>query len=493
MDPRQKPALTENDSVKKATQARADFPDIPAAGNATYKVSTSAVTFSAEYVYRAGNTDNEETSGIITLEHVKRLLLNKIGEFFQDKTEAGNSGLTREQLASFAAGALEMKVIRRAQDGRSYYIKAEAGGAPVDILKYINDIRYNDIKGIDLLETRKIAENALNEIDKLRRESFSDHEVDLEKQERFAKAVTELKMINAFERGRVWQHFGVKDAAIKAYSSAIEINPQFVYAYFNRGVTYCSYFFDTPGAFSYCMDSVKSLEDLSKAIELSPHNAYFFYRRGYGCKDNNVVQAIEDFNKAIELNPQDARAFYERGAVYLKLSDYSKAIKDFDKAIELNPRSMMTYNSQGLAYYKLAAYRRAINSFDKAIELSPQNDRLYYNRGTAYDELGEYQQAINDFGKAIELNPRSVETYYKQGLVYNKLAFYRQAINSFDKAIELSPQNAIFYYNRGTAYDELGEYQQAFNDFDRVSKLDPSFTDADLLRSRAYDKLGDKK
>ncbi|MBR4384309.1 MAG: tetratricopeptide repeat protein, partial [Selenomonadaceae bacterium] len=115
--------------------------------------------------------------------------------------------------------------------------------------------------------------------------------------------------------------------AIRLYSEAIELNPKFAGAYYNRGTAYAA---------------------------LKQHE-----------------QAIQDFDKAIQLNPNYAEAYNNRGVAYRHLKQHERAIQDFDKAIQLDPNDAAAYSNRGAAYGELKQYERAIQDYDKAIQLHP--------------------------------------------------------------------------------------------------------------------------
>ena len=71
--------------------------------------------------------------------------------------------------------------------------------------------------------------------------------------------------------GKSLSDLGRKEDAIKDYTKAIEINPQYFKAFFNRGILYYQYLLG------------KSLSALGRKED-----------------------AIKDYTKAIEINPQDA-------------------------------------------------------------------------------------------------------------------------------------------------------------------------------------------
>ncbi len=103
--------------------------------------------------------------------------------------------------------------------------------------------------------------------------------------------------------------------AIKYYSKAIELNPQMVESYNNRGIAYSE------------NDEVeRAIKDYNRAIELNPNKASFYSNRGvaYNKKGENV-RAIKDYNKAIELNPELAQAYFYRGIYWLHLRKWQEA------------------------------------------------------------------------------------------------------------------------------------------------------------------------
>ena len=56
------------------------------------------------------------------------------------------------------------------------------------------------------------------------------------------------------------------------------------------------------------------MQTLTKAIELNPNYAKAYYNRGIAKFDlQDYKGAIADYTKAIELNPNYAKAYYNRG------------------------------------------------------------------------------------------------------------------------------------------------------------------------------------
>ena len=274
--------------------------------------------------------------------------------------------------------------------------------------------------------------------------------------------------------------------AIKLYSEAIQIKPDFAQSYSNRGFAYLR-----------LGNNQQAIADCTKAIELDPtfvKNAYINRGRAYSALGKKQ-EAIADYNKAIELNPKSAYAYLNRGRVYSDLGNHRQAIADYSKAIELEPKYANAYGNRGFAYFCLGNHQQAIADNTKAIELNPKEVYAYVNRGRAYFALGNKEQAIADYNKAIEIEPKFGYAYFHRGSAYSSLGNHQQVIADCSKAIELNPKRVfaynIFAYNiRGIAHYYLGNYQQAIVDYSKAIELNPKFASAYYNRGLCYKKLG---
>ncbi|MCQ2068414.1 MAG: tetratricopeptide repeat protein [Bacteroidaceae bacterium] len=78
------------------------------------------------------------------------------------------------------------------------------------------------------------------------------------------------------------------------------------------------------------------IRDLTRAIELEPSFAYAYYNRGtFYAMTNDMHAALVDFDKAIELDETLAEAWYNRGLVLVLLNRMDDAFRDLSRAGEL--------------------------------------------------------------------------------------------------------------------------------------------------------------
>jgi len=289
-------------------------------------------TFSKEYTYRAGEEDGRISSSVIAF------------------------------------------------DGKAYRLKAKITVNPQDVMNSIDNLRKDRNKVKELEWLSKKTEELLKENEQLNKElKKATGKTRQEEARAYARNIDNLNAAEWFEKGYGLSISGNNADAIKAFSTAIELNPQFALAYRNRGIAHVI---------------------------------------ATGILDN-YSHALNDFDKAIELNPQYADAYYSRGLVYGKFGNYQRALKDYTKAIELDPHYADAYNDRGVAYMMFGNYQQALKDYNKAIELNPQSAEAYDNRGAAHVILGNYQQSLMDYDKAIELNPRNVKAYYNIACIYS--------------------------------------------------------------------------
>ena len=215
----------------------------------------------------------------------------------------------------------------------------------------------------------------------------------------------------------------------------------------------------------------------TNAIELKPDLVNVYNNRGNVYADKGDIEnAIRDFNTAIQLIqlPSDlASAHNNRAGTYADKGDFENAIKDYNKAIQLNPDYAEAYYNRGNTYKEKGEIGNAIESYTKAIELKLELVQVYYNRGNAYKEKGDFDSAINDYDIAIELQPDDAEAYNNRGSVYVDKGDFENVIKDCNKAIQLNPDCAEAYYNRAIAYAKKGDSEKALKDYNKVKELKP--------------------
>jgi len=114
-----------------------------------------------------------------------------------------------------------------------------------------------------------------------------------------------------------------------------------------------------------------AISDFDRAIELDPDYGFAYTLRGV-CylMQGQETDALEDFNKALEINPRDAHAFGNRGHVFYRRGDYKRALAEYDEAIKIDSAYYRAYYNRGLVRQLLGDVSGARSDFEAIVDNS---------------------------------------------------------------------------------------------------------------------------
>lgn len=157
--------------------------------------------------------------------------------------------------------------------------------------------------------------------------------------------------------GRAISHMLVRnfDSAVEDLSAAIRLSPDFALAYFARAMAMyrksaVEQISSTDAAKSSQIAATRerhdiriAIADLDKVVELSPNLVYAYYNKGtIYLEHNDFTSAISCFTSAINLRADFGEAYYNRGIAYIQLGNNERGMSDLSKAGELG--IMTSYN-----------------------------------------------------------------------------------------------------------------------------------------------------
>jgi len=389
----------------------------------------------SEGTYNMGDGETPTVAESRALLNAKRTAIEQAGTYVESYTKVENLQLTKDEIQVLASGLMEVEILDKKRtiigDGIHFWVKIKAKVNLDKTEEMANKIKVKDKSFVD--DYKKIQEaydKSQKEIEELKKQLAEAKDVK-ERKLIEAKITDEERLFQAnewFEKG--FQHWLNKEynSAIEAFTSAIALDPNYVYAYGNRGIAYAD-----KGQYD------RAIEDYNKVIQLDPNDAKAYNNRGVAYdKKGQHDRAIEDYNKAIALDPNYADAYGNRGIAYYHKGQHGRAIEDFNMAIQLDPNDADAYYNRGITYYHKGQYDRAIENFNKAIALDQNYALAYNNRGVAYDKKGQHDRAIEDYNKAIALDPNFAQAYTSRGLLYLvKLGNKEKGCSDWKKACEL--------------------------------------------------------
>ncbi|MFH1226705.1 MAG: tetratricopeptide repeat protein [Planctomycetota bacterium] len=310
-------------------------------------------------------------------------------------------------------------------------------------------------------------------------------------------------------RGNSYSEKGDIDRAIADYTEAIRVDPKLANAYYNRGIIY-----NTKGEYD------KAIADYDETIRIDPKYSQAYCNRGivYDKKAESLGntrdklspdayrelldRAIADYSQAISLNPGLVTLHLSRGIAYGKKGDLDRAIADFTEMTRLNPESADAYSDLGNAYRLKNELDKSIANYTEVIRINPKSAEAYANRGFVYKEKAERERnpdayrelldlAMTDADKAIRLDPKLAHAYNVRGYIRVKKGDLDGAIADYGRIISLNPESADAYNNRGATYDIKGESDRAIADFTEVIRINPKSAEAYHNRGAVYERKKD--
>ena len=151
-------------------------------------------------------------------------------------------------------------------------------------------------------------------------------------------------------------------------------------------------------------DYRRAIDACTRAIEMDPAFGDAYYNRGVAYLNLSLYdRAIEDMDAAIRANPADADAHANKGLIYLMTDEPHMAQASYEEAIKLDPQGAGGYLGRGAARFDMGQFERSIDDFDQAIALDPDLGFAYNNRAVSYVRLGRYDEAQADVERARQL------------------------------------------------------------------------------------------
>ena len=239
-------------------------------------------------------------------------------------------------------------------------------------------------------------------------------------------------------------------------------------------------------AFASRRDYPSALLDLSKAIELEPANAQYFYERAnIHRRMQHESTALEDLNRAIALDPGYVDAYIARARIYAGEKKSPEALADLDAAEKLMPAQSQIRYELADFYLYLENPGPAIRQWDLWIDSHPVDAHFVsalvlrcYAKALQNKNL---DSALSDCSRAMALidmrKPDNAGVLANRGLVRLRQGALDKAMSDFNDALKLQPKNARALYGRGVALIRMNKAKQGESDIDAAAKLDTTVKD----------------
>jgi tetratricopeptide (TPR) repeat protein len=203
-----------------------------------------------------------------------------------------------------------------------------------------------------------------------------------------------------------------------------------------------------------------ALDDYNAAIEINPDYEYAYATRcGTHLELSHTRAAVNDCTKALSLKPKDDMALRERSAAYYFLGDYQLAAADAQAAMDVDN----TEPGNILANCRAAVgmLRDDVKDCSTYISYQPNDADGYFYRGRIYLNTSSPAQAKDDFHKALQLDNTYTAAHYWLAEAALELGAYNESVSESDAFLAQYPSDADTLLLRAKAEVKLGHTDAA--------------------------------
>jgi tetratricopeptide (TPR) repeat protein/predicted aspartyl protease len=239
-------------------------------------------------------------------------------------------------------------------------------------------------------------------------------------------------------------------------------------------------------AFASRREFDQALVTLTRACDLAPDNAEYFYQRGlvyWQLKQD--AAAMADFDQALKLKPDDVPALVSRAQLAVQVGDKVRAGTDLDAANGVASKQADIRFVMAHIYERADLPSEAIAQYDSWITWHAEDARLpealnsrCWARALTDVDL---PLALKDCNAALKRADKSSPLYARvansRGLVLLRMGDYEKSILDYDAALRISPKDPRSWY--GLGIDNLRKQRIAEGEADiaRATALWPKVAD----------------
>ncbi len=195
--------------------------------------------------------------------------------------------------------------------------------------------------------------------------------------------------------------------------------------------------------FSLQREHETALRFFNRAIQLDPQFSYAYTLSGHECVANeDFDQAKKMYQQAISTDERHYNAWWGLGNIALRQERFVQADQYFRRALDINPRSAVLHTYLGLSHMRNRQERAALDCFEAAERLDPKNPLNTFQKATVLASMGRLNDALNVLKELGDRVPREAPVHVLMGEVYGRLGRREEALKEFNLAADLDPSGA---------------------------------------------------
>ena len=230
------------------------------------------------------------------------------------------------------------------------------------------------------------------------------------------------------------------------------------------------------------MDAASKAFD--RALEMNPKFAEALFEKGLIIADGGDWAKAADFlRRALEASQDYVPAHLALGEMLLRMGDFDNSASELKTVVRLDPKSAGAYQGLGLIYLQEGDLDAAADCFHHALAIRPR----YFDAETGLARTLSHQHrwldAVKLLKRVVAENPDSAEETVSLGKALANMGDKAGAQAQFARARVLSDKEVTMLRakgenNSGVALRKDGKLQEATAAFRRAFAADPAFCEA---------------
>jgi tetratricopeptide (TPR) repeat protein len=280
--------------------------------------------------------------------------------------------------------------------------------------------------------------------------------------------------------GVVLYERGYIDEAMKHFSEALRVDPDYAGAHFNLGLVFAN---------QENLDV--AIRHYKEAVRIEPDYADAHNNLGVALKrQGRVDEAIRNYREALRIFPHFAKAHHGLGVALVSQGRVDEGIRHYNEALRIKPDYAEAYYNLGLALKSQGRIDEAIKQYSEALKINPDYVKAYYNLGNILASQGRVEGAMSNYNQVLRINPDHAKAHNNLGNALASQGSHREAIRHYLEALRINPDDADAHYNVGNALVSENRLQAASNHYSEALRINPDDAEVRLNLEKILQRLG---
>jgi serine/threonine protein kinase/tetratricopeptide (TPR) repeat protein len=217
----------------------------------------------------------------------------------------------------------------------------------------------------------------------------------------------------------------------------------------------------------------------AKAIERDPSFTQAHYNRARVLsRQRKLGEAIRAYRSTILVDPGNVLALNNLGTLLDRKGDLAGAREAYRRATQVAPTLALAHYNLAWALHRERVYGDAAVAYRRAIELGLDDWSLRLNVAACLFHQEKYAEAETEYRSAARLNPKGALVHRELGLALEWQQRLEEAILAYQRAALLQPSWISLLNDLGWALDRTGRLEEAAKCYRRCFELDAGFVHA---------------